>query len=104
MQKELAAKLSKEVGSTFLFSAFAKGCQQVPVLDAGRAGGFTGKATKASINVRKCFFEGKAFLEHVLHEDDSTAWGVHFLSHDLVRRAGGETKPAVYTGLHGLGH
>jgi hypothetical protein len=104
VQKEFAAKRSKEVGSTFFFSAFAKGCQQVFVLDAGRAGGFTGKATKASINVRERFFKGKAFLKHILHKDDSTSWSVHFLSLDLVRWASGEAKTAVHAGLHGLGH
>ena len=88
----------------FLFCPFAKGGQQVGVLDAGRAGCFAGHAAEAPVNMRQGLFQGEALLQYILHEDDATSRGVHFLSHDLVGGTGGQAETAVYAGLDGVRH
>ncbi len=77
---------------------------ELAVVNSRGAGGHTRHAAQAFVEMPDPFrvHGGSAFAGH-LHQVNAPARGVHFLSPEHIRRAGGETKSAVHALVDNLG-
>ena len=87
------------------FTARAERDEQIPIADAGRACGHTGRGSRDSgRGTAARLFQLQLALEHLLHQDDAAARRVHLLTEHAVRGARGQTEPAMHAGLSGSRH
>jgi hypothetical protein len=77
---------------------------EIAVRHTARTRRLASQAPEAAIDVRLRGGGGQRAFEHLLHEHDAAAGGVHLLAEFLVSRTGGETEAAMHARLHGLGH
>lgn len=62
----------------------AVGTDEFVVGDARRTGGFAGEAPEAAVDVRLGVGRAQRAFEDLLHQVDSSAWGIHFFAELLV--------------------
>ena len=82
----------------------AERADQVAVGHATRAGRLAREATEAAVDVRLRRLQREAPLEHLLHQHDATAGGIHLLPEFLIGGTRREAEPAVHAGLYRLRH
>jgi len=73
------------------------GLDDLVVLHAGRAGGHTGHAAQAGVEVLNHLVAHRGTVLHLVDEVDPPARGVHLLPPQYVRRAGRQAEAAVHT-------
>jgi len=79
-----------------LLHQFAAGIQQAVIVDTGRAGGFTGTAGQAAVEVQPGRCGGGVPLEYLLDLVDAPAWPVKLVTGQLVGGAGRIAEAAVH--------
>ena len=95
-EQQATEKSVGERASTVPFDLRPRGLDQLVVLDARRAGGQTGHATQAGIEVtHERVAHGHLTLQSKPHEVDPAPGRVHLLAPEQIGRAGGKTETAM---------